>query len=264
MADSANIVSNVVSGASISSNLTSGSTITTSVNESTTTTSNVVTGGVGATGAAGADGTSPTAAVTGPASSTDTAIARFDSTTGTILKNSSTTIADNGYIYSPGSLETAGAIIADTIAEHTAAAGVTIDGVLLKDNTITASNIPTAWTTWVPTFTGFSADPAGGIYNYRTVGNEIEIEVVMPNNGTSNATDFTMTLPVTAATIANMEWVGYANCANNGAIVNTPCPSVIASAGTIITFWIAPNRSTLWGAANGKRCAYLRMSYRWQ
>ena len=258
MADTANITANISDTASITGNSVSSATITSSVTTSTSVTGSVTTGGVGA------DGTSPEAAVTGPASSTDTAIARFDSTTGTILKNSSTTIADNGYIYSPGSLETAGAIIADTIAEHTAAAGVTIDGVLLKDNTITASNIPTAWTTWVPTFTGFSADPAGGIYNYRTVGNEIEIEVVMPNNGTSNATGFTMTLPVTAATIANMEWVGYANCANNGAIVNTPCPSVIASAGTIITFWIAPNRSTLWGAANGKRCAYLRMSYRWQ
>lgn len=202
--------------------------------------------------------------VVGPATSTDNAIARYNSTTGMLLKDSSTTIADNGYIYSPGSLETAGAIIADTISEHTGNAGVTIDGVLLKDNTITASNIPTTWTTWNPTFTGFSADPTGGIYNYRTVGNEIEIEVVMPNNGTSNATGFTMTLPVTAATIANMEWVAYANCVNNGSFVNIPCPSVIASAGTTITFWISPNRSTAWGTANGKRCAYLRMSYRWQ
>lgn len=143
---------------------------------------------------------------------------------------------------------------------------ITADSVfsVSKTGVVTATNIPTAWTTWVPTFTGFSADPTGGIYNYRTVGNEIEIEVVMPNNGTSNATGFTMTLPVTAATVTNMEWLAYANCANNGAIVNTPCPAVIASAGTVITFWISPNRSTTWGSANGKRCAYLRMSYRWQ
>lgn len=121
-----------------------------------------------------------------------------------------------------------------------------------------------AWTTWVPTFTGFSADPTGGIYKYRTVGNEIEIEIREPNNGTSNAVDYYITLPVTAATITDMEWMGYANCVNNSAFVNTPCPAVIASAGTSLRLYISPNRSTSWGTANGKRCSYLRMSYRWQ
>lgn len=121
-----------------------------------------------------------------------------------------------------------------------------------------------AWQTWIPTHTGFSADPSGGIYKYRYVGDEIEIEIVEPNDGTSNASTFTMTLPVTAATITDMEWVGFANSRNNSSYINNTSLGVIASAGTIITFWISPNRSTAWGTTNGKRCAYLRMKYRWQ
>lgn len=119
MADTANITANISDTASITGNSVSSATITSSVTTSTSVTGSVTTGGVGA------DGTDATGDVVGPASSTDTAIARFDSTTGKLLKNSATTIADNGYIYSPGSLETAGAIIADTISEHTASAGIT-------------------------------------------------------------------------------------------------------------------------------------------
>lgn len=121
-----------------------------------------------------------------------------------------------------------------------------------------------AWQTWAPTHTGFSSAPSGGIYKYRYVGDEIEIEIVEPNDGTSNATTFTMTLPVTAATIAGMEWVGFASVRNNSSFVNNTGLGIIASANTTITFWISPNRSTTWGTTNGKRCAYMRMKYAWQ
>lgn len=143
---------------------------------------------------------------------------------------------------------------------------ITADSVfsVSKDGTVTGKNIAAAWQTWSPTHTGFSAAPAGGIYRYRYIGDEIEIEIVEPTDGTSNATTFTMTLPVAAATITNMEWVGFANSRNNSAFVNNPSLGIIASAGTVITFWISPNRSTTWGTTNGKRCAYLRMLYRWQ
>lgn len=120
----------------------------------------------------------------------------------------------------------------------------------------------TAWQTWSPTHTGFSAAPVGGIYRYRTVGDHVEIEVVEPADGTSNASGFTLTLPVTAATVTNMEWVGFANTRNAGAYVNNTSLAVISSAGTTITFYISPNRTTTWGTTGGKRCAYLRMRYR--
>lgn len=51
-----------------------------------------------ATGAGGGD-------VTGPASSTDNAAARFDGATGTVVKNSSVTIDDSGNIATPGAVD---------------------------------------------------------------------------------------------------------------------------------------------------------------
>lgn len=120
------------------------------------------------------------------------------------------------------------------------------------------------WSTWTPTETGFSTAPSGGIYRYRTVGDEIELEIIEPNDGTSNASGFTISLPVTAATVSNTEWIGWANTRNNGAFVNNTSMAVIASAGTTMTLYISPNRTTTWGTTGGKRCAYLRMKYRWQ
>lgn len=79
------------------------------------------------------------ALTTGAASSTDNAIVRFDSTTGKLIQNSGITVADNNYMYTPASIESEGAIIVDTITEHTAAAGITIDSVLLKDAAVTAT-----------------------------------------------------------------------------------------------------------------------------
>lgn len=124
--------------------------------------------------------------VVGPASSTDNAIARFDSTTGKLLQNTTTTLSDNGfltfpsggylggtsatdtlYLTAPGDgdyiildasagismytaqditltsdsdvIVEADALQADVINEHTTAAGVTIDGVLVKDGAIAKS-----------------------------------------------------------------------------------------------------------------------------
>lgn len=52
--------------------------------------------------------------------------------------------------------------------------------------------------TWTPTLTGFSADPAGIIARYTLNGQFCTAVVSMPNNGTSNATTFTITLPFTS------------------------------------------------------------------
>jgi len=175
MADSATISSNVVQGTTVTSGVTSGSTVSSTVTTSSTNTATVVAGGIGpagATGAAGSNGVdgadgadgvgvpvggttgqvlsknsntdydtewstvSGTGDVVGPASATDNAITRYDSTTGKLLQGTGITIADNDYMLTPASIESAGAVIVDTISEHTAAAGVTIDGVLVKDGAI--------------------------------------------------------------------------------------------------------------------------------
>lgn len=140
MADAAIITSNVVPGTTVTSGVTSGSTVSSTVSTSSANTANVVAGGVGATGATGATGAagadgqgvpvggttgqvlsknsntdydtewstvSGTGDVVGPASATDNAVVRFDSTTGKLVQNSAVTIADTtGDMAGVGTLNT--------------------------------------------------------------------------------------------------------------------------------------------------------------
>ena len=93
------------------------------------------------------------------------------------------------------------------------------------------------WFTWTPTFTGFSADPASPLCRFTIQGTLCIISVYMPNNGTSNAVTFYVSLPVTAATVTGMYWrclLGYA--LDNGVSV-APGYGQIASAGTTIDLY---------------------------
>lgn len=264
MADTANITANISGTASITGDSVSGSTITSSTTTSTSVTGSVTTGG------SVTQDLSNYATLTGAETLTNKTttglkIDGFLDTTGTkILEATANASGVNYFTTRSGSTGQAVLISAESITDTDVYLNLQSQGA----GTVRANGkdviTTSAWATWVPAFTGFSADPTGGIYNYRYVGNEVEIEIREPNNGTSNAVDFYITLPVTAATITDMEWMGFANCVNNSAFVNTPCPAVIASAGTSLRLYISPNRSTSWGTANGKRCSYLRMSYRWQ
>jgi len=55
-----------------------------------------------------------------------------------------------------------------------------------------------AWKTWVPVFAGFSADPTVNAARFSQVG-KICVARLSTGNGTSNATTFTITLPVAAS-----------------------------------------------------------------
>lgn len=55
-----------------------------------------------------------------------------------------------------------------------------------------------AWKTWTPVFTGFSVDPIVNSARYIEIG-KLVIVHLNTGNGTSNATTFTMTLPIVAA-----------------------------------------------------------------
>lgn len=96
--------------------------------------------------------------VTGPASSTDNAIARFHETTGKIIQNSSWVLEDSGNLYNLSGTFSAGKVSAvldgvftDDISEQTAGAGVTVDGVLLKDGGV--NGVPIVTTTATQTLT---------------------------------------------------------------------------------------------------------------
>jgi hypothetical protein len=100
--------------------------------------------------------------------------------------------------------------------------------VAITDRWISRVNQPSGWPEWfnyAPTFTGFSADPAGGVYRWRADGRRIEIFIRQSAAGTSNATTFTISAPVTAREITTMLWRGTAGVTDNGTNL-TPIGSV--------------------------------------
>jgi hypothetical protein len=86
------------------------------------------------------------------------------------------------------------------------------------------------WFNWAPTLSGFSANPSGGIYRWKAYGQSIKCFVRQPNTGTSNATTFTISAPIAAATITNMQWGNLAAVTDNGTFLTTPGAVRIISA----------------------------------
>lgn len=97
----------------------------------------------------------------------------------------------------------------DTISEHTGAAGVTIDGMLIKDGTVGAGTITPAglvsgtgstwvWQAWVPTLTNLS----GGTITeaaYTIVGKTVHFRFIYTLAGAGVAGSVSFTLPATAS-----------------------------------------------------------------
>lgn len=73
-------------------------------------------------------------------------------------------------------------------------------------NCILLNPTQAVWKTWVPTLTGFSADPTGTAYRYTLIGKTCHVSVSQTLAGTSSLTTFTITAPFTAATVANAVW----------------------------------------------------------
>lgn len=135
---------------------------------------------------------------------------------------------------------TATSLSTDTITEKTGAAGVTIDGLLIKDSKLaTADSVVTAnytdgsvkpehlvassgtdWpsSTWTPTAVGWSSTSVAQ-YRWSQVGKIVTAFVEV--TGTSNSTSTTLTLPVTArTTLAHYEGL-YGLATDNGGSPST-------------------------------------------
>ncbi len=99
------------------------------------------------------------------------------------------------------------------------------------------------WTTWSPTFSGWSGNPQGGIYRYTQVGKMVSCQIAQPNVGTSNAASKQISLPLTAATTCQMITPVIAIDAGTTCLVGT-CGAIGVS-GTAIAFHKG------WGGLNG-------------
>lgn len=100
---------------------------------------------------------------------------------------------------------------------------------------------------------GFSAEPAGGTYRYTIKGGTCFLTIRQPNNGTSNSSSFTITLPVKAANISGAQWTAPFQAVDNGATPTTPSLAVINGNATTVSMYIN-YAGTTFTASGGKRC----------
>jgi hypothetical protein len=173
-----------------------------------------------------------------------------------------------------GSLEL-GSMSVDTISEKTAANGVEIDGFKIVDGLVvggagtgvnnasldtTAGELGGAFLAWTPTLGGWSVNPTDGLYYYTKVGKMYTVTIAQPNNGTSNNTTCTFTLPAAAVTRAGVRWVASAEIIDNGSSVSTPGIGLITSGSSTLivskSFSISP-----FTASGDKRVRALTITY---
>jgi hypothetical protein len=116
------------------------------------------------------------------------------------------------------------------------------------------------WHTWTPTLVGFSANPTNTIYEYMLDKKMCIARARQATNGTSNATNFTLTAPFTAKTVTNGVWSLSLNVIDNGTAQANP-GLVSISSGTS-TIAIAKDLSGgTFTAAAGKRFGYFELRY---
>lgn len=116
--------------------------------------------------------------------------------------------------------------------------------------------------TWVPTLTGFSSDPTNTAYRYMVDGNLCRIvQFRQATAGTSNATGFTATLPLTAKTVTNAVWLMPAVATDNGTDLTSFASAQIASAGSVITLYKDPSGAAWTGSGNKRATIACPLEY---
>jgi len=107
------------------------------------------------------------------------------------------------------------------------------------------------WFNWSAVMTGFSADPGSAIYRFQLIGPTAFLVIDQGTNGTSNSTDFTITLPITSiATLNQSGAIGLA--VDNSTIKTTACRWNIGGSAVVMTLY-TDMATGAWTNANGKR-----------
>jgi hypothetical protein len=107
------------------------------------------------------------------------------------------------------------------------------------------------WFAYTPTFTGFTGSVPTGVTTFRVIGRECHLTFSGTANGTSNATGFTATLPITAATRTNAHWDSMASVTDNGTGQTAPGLVRVVSAGTVANLYKDLNASN-WTSSSAK------------
>lgn len=145
----------------------------------------------------------------------------------------------------------------DTTVTVTGGADYSLANASITDNyfskTSQADGFP-EWMNWTPGFfTGFSANPSGGIYRFRMMGKLCQIIFAMPNSGTSNATNFRIGLPFTAlGTASYIPVAALAQATDNSAESSTPDRIFIDPSDPTSLRFSKNNSQTGWTNSGGK------------
>lgn len=107
-----------------------------------------------------------------------------------------------------------------------------------------------AWKTWTPTFTGFSINPVVSAARYTQVGKMVSV-YWSTNNGTSNATTFTINLPIAAANTAR-QFFSCAVATDNGA-ANTSPAMLRTTINSTTADIFKDSASAAWASIGGKK-----------
>lgn len=91
-----------------------------------------------------------------------------------------------------------------------------------------------AWSTWSPTWGGFSVSPTVGAY-YVKIGKTVICQITTTGHGTSNATSLTFTLPFTSSKSLIVCGTGLPH--NNGAFSTNPIRIDVAASSATATVY---------------------------
>lgn len=159
---------------------------------------------------------------------------------------------------------------ADTITGYTDSDTGTVYGIsvtngvvgsaALQSGSITYSKLGTdsswAWQSWTPTHTGFSANPTV-VGSYTQIGKTVICNYRTSSNGTSNATSYTVSAPVTAKTQSNALWLALAQVIDSGTTQTSAGLAFISSGGTSITVTKTLTASSSFTASGNKGSNWL-------
>lgn len=116
------------------------------------------------------------------------------------------------------------------------------------------------WFNYAPTYTGFSTAPSLTVSRFKVDGKTVTVHESENGFGTSNANTFQVTLPVTAANIANVYWMGTCGIvADNGTNKTGACQWVILPAAANVSVY--SNMALGVFTASGNKRAVFTCSY---
>lgn len=154
-------------------------------------------------------------------------------------------------------------IVADTLLTVTGGTDYTVANLAISEIKVSRQSPPDfpAAFNWSPTLTGFSANPTNTVYQFYISDGWCYVHVRQATNGTSNATTFWISAPVTPTTLSNAIWGNaWIEAVDNGSLIAAPGKAYASSANSVIVVGSTMS-SDNWTAANGKRASF-NLAYR--